>query len=218
MNTSGLPKAVEITMSNGQALWVWPLSYADKIRLDKVMRERYPFPNEKDFETPAPEGIALVPGQMLPGKENPEYRVEFLKVQSLRNDYYTDEILRICPDAPANTTKDELIKQYERVVGHKTRGLNEPDAWYKTVLYGIVQTQQDAQLIVDVAQESLELGMEEIADGVRLFRPLLKRRSGRGLPAADALPRGSDTETDDVNTQSPVQGDADDVEMERQTA
>lgn len=167
--TPPLPGATEIQTSTGVILWVYPLTYHDQKRFIFEARELYAEPNPDTYRKPIPLETAGYEGAFTSGLDDPEYLQALAVYKQKVDSYATDQTLSACVDSPHGV--DFLIARYAAVVKRKTRGQTVDDAWLATLRYAILETVADTAQVLKAAQTHLPLTVEEVAEGVRIFRP-----------------------------------------------
>lgn len=165
LNGKGAHKQVtRVELSSGVTLLVTPLSLFARDLIIKRSEELYPFPDPKPYEKETNSRA----GVTVPATENAEYKRLMRDVQSRRNNWQREQIVKISCDSE---DRDELIVFYEseRKAIAKIAPLTG-DEWDDTLLFCILANDDDLALVMQGAQNALSLEAEEIVGHVRYFR------------------------------------------------
>ena len=170
------PKIIKyVTDSTGEELWVQPVSPFTFRGIRARAYERYPDPDDAPYERPMPN--AALPGEMIPGRENPEW-LKAAQVQArLRTDVISEALIILACDATPN--KDVLIKKYANQLNIiRQLAKTPPDEWEATLLHCILLGKNEPGYISEIASDELPLTQDEVVEGVgRFFRLQLQRPS-----------------------------------------
>lgn len=185
-----LPSATELILSTNLRVWVYPMNSTDFIRVMDDFEKLHPAPDKTAYERPVPPEDASFEGQMLSGESNPDY-IAALNVRArARKQYIIRSYLLGYVDYP-DTSEEELIARYARVIKHKRRAMTLPeDAWEATVMHALITEPEDQQMIVNVIERKMPLSEGEVTDQVRIFRPVHRGESNGKLPERDSQPSG----------------------------
>lgn len=159
-----------------------------RIAIAAIMRradELYPLPNAKEYEQPLPD--AVIEGDVLPAKDNPQYVTDVTRVMLKRNRHLQDAILAML--RLDGITRDEVIEVFkpELDVLRKSASIEQEDD-FVAILRNCVLSVDEYRAITEAASKAQPLTQEEIRAGMRIFRRDLQRSSTDGH-AGDAESR-----------------------------
>lgn len=160
--------------------------------IKKRASELYPLPDPKPYEQPI-DG-ALVPGDVLPAVQNPEYQKLLTEVMLQRNRYlqYTVMSAIEIPDGDS----DDMIAHGEVVALYKTvldsmrqaAAIPENDNVFALTLFYCVLKPDEYVEIVNAAIKEQPLSQEEIRNGLRIFRRDVHGHSTNGHHSEQGAP------------------------------
>lgn len=188
------PKFTALTLGSGIDVLVKPLSPFVFQKLRSKAAELFPSPDEKAYETEPDPELMAIPGDKIPGSQNPDYQKAALTAQTAQNDWLTLAVTSLACEfsEPHDALIARFAWQLEQLSGYVDL---PPDAWEATLYYAILTSEVERQMIVAAAESKLALTEGEIAEGRRLFRPVVSledigrlatRRASRlsgGLPS-----------------------------------
>lgn len=180
-----LRKVIEVTLSSGVTVFVQPLSPFTQRQIATQAQSAFPLPDPKDYEKPVPAEIATIPGQMIDGRESPEWQA-LAKEQSNRQDEFATEMtvqMVVTLDDQDDTIMEAAQAHLKRLLA---AGLIEAIDEYALIRHYVIQNGMDIAMITRAAGGGLPLREEEIRDGMRIFRLHLQRH-GLAPSAAPAL-------------------------------
>lgn len=187
-----LRKVIEVTLSSGVTVFVQPLSPFTQRQIAAQAQQAFPLPEPKDYERPVPPEIATIPGQMIDGRENPDWQ-RIAKEQSDRQDEFATEMalqMTVTLDDADGTIKAAALPYLERL---QTAGIIETVDEYTLLRHYVIQNGMDIALLTRAAGGGLPLREEEIRDGMRIFRLHLQRHGLAPSSAGAAAPDLSET-------------------------
>lgn len=170
------PKIIKyVTDSTGEELWVQPVSPFTFRGIRARAYERYPDPDDAPYERPMPN--AALPGEMIPGRENPEW-LKAAQIQArLRTDAISEALIILACDATPN--KSALVSKYANQRATLSKYVAMPDdKWESTLLHCILLGKNEPGYISEIASDELPLTQDEVVEGVAaFFRPTLQRQA-----------------------------------------
>lgn len=160
-------KLVLIELDSGEQVYVSPISPVLLRAIVRNSEERFPYPDEASYRLPLPD--AAIPGDLMPAAQNPDYQKLKRTVDMERMKYQNDSLALIAVrDAPLG--RSTLIEKYRDEVETWRRVADFPvDEWEATVSV-LVTTREDFDKIVRVATESIPITLDELRDGMAIFR------------------------------------------------
>lgn len=185
---------IEITLSNGLRAWVHPITQRDNTELIQGWKKDHPLPDKKQFEKPVDSEFASFEGQMLPAEENPDYQVAVLEWRDALNAHVTSAYLLGFIEFP-DFDDDALIKHFESTVKRKRRVMDVPDdPWQATILFGVLQTNDDQRLVIQAVERRLPVEAGEVAEAMRIFRLNPVRRTDGQISDGRTEAQSAETE------------------------
>lgn len=176
--------AVEIHTHAGVTLHVTPLSQQAMQSLVSVAVELHPLPDPKPYETEI-EG-AFIEGDKRPARENPEYVALVNAIEAERQVFLRLALLAASVDAPQ---REQIIAYYRtratRMMSYIS-GKTDDDLW-PLILQWYVLNDAELVSVLQIAQDKAPLTEAEIREGVKFFRPAVRRASADG----DRRPAGA---------------------------
>ncbi|NJL54393.1 hypothetical protein HC928_03790 [bacterium] len=160
-------QAVELVLSNGVTVRVTPLSAAVMAGINRKANLLFPSP-----EPPrVPMQGALDPSQTVPDYTDKAYQAQVNSAQVRRLNYIADAMYRI------GVTD---ILDYETVLDHWRDDVTRYQAWadveddrHAVLDVVVLSHDEDAKRIVQALRGNLPLDAGEVADGLRVFRPVV---------------------------------------------
>lgn len=173
--TSIASTAVLLPLKNGVIVSVEQLTPVILRKINDVASERWPLPDEKDYEAVVDEvgGRPLLPGttSTIEAKKNPDYVRDYVACAQARAAYLLDVILRLSVSAQ---NQDQIVEHHRtRLDIARSEGLldeHEGDTEWMLVLRHFLATEDDFNNITACAQRKLPLTEGEIAESRKYFR------------------------------------------------
>jgi Trp operon repressor len=168
-------KVQELLLDSGEYVYVQSLSiYAIRALQDKA-EELFPAPDKSEYEKPLPEDKAIEPGQVIPAEENPDYQQRMKIIEEQRSQYVNHQAIVLC--VHPRVEKEALIKKYAaRLEQMRQIMVVPPDEWEATLKMCVIASQEDSgQIAVAIRGLNTIPSEEEVVDGMRIFRPLLRK-------------------------------------------
>lgn len=175
---------VQYETFSGVTLLVTPLSVVTHVAIEARVREELPDFDETPYHLPIPE--SAIEGATFLDEDNPEYQQKQRDLTRQRNERMRDLIFELAieikdRDAVVSAYKDRLAKL------KKLLALKQDDGYI--LLHHIALTRQtDYDHVARIFNDRAPITMEEVADGMRIFRAELP---GNGPLAAYGKPSGA---------------------------
>lgn len=168
-------KLYETPLDSGELVWIKPLSPLTYQALLNEARRLFPEPNPAEYQRPLQN--AFVEGLLEPPEQNPDYVEALRKARVDQINWIYEAVIRLGVVVDTPEGKEATIARYAAQLAAVRKYTKvEEDDWLATVLYCLISTRQDNQVIVEVAREVLT--REEIRNAVRSFRrPVQRSRS-----------------------------------------
>lgn len=158
--------------------------------IKKRATELYPLPDPEPYQQPI-DG-ALIPGDLLPAVQNPEYQKLVMAVMLQRNRYLQYAVLSAIeiPDGDDTISHGEVVALYQPVLENMRQVAIIPDnenVFALTLHYCVLKTDEYME-IVNAAIKEQPLSQEEVRDGLRIFRRDIQRAATNGDHRAESAP------------------------------
>ncbi len=180
--------AVEVHTHSGVTVYVTPLTQQAMQSLVVAASALHPLPDPKPYETVI-EG-AFVEGDTRPARENPAYVALVNEIEMERQLFLRMALLSAAVDSPM---REQIVAYYRprttRMMAYVS-GKTDDDLW-PLVLQWYVLNEAELVSVLQIAQDKAPLTEAEIREGVKFFRPAVRRptaASGHRPQSAPDIP------------------------------
>lgn len=166
-------KVVVFDLDSGETVHVRPRSFTVRRALTEKAEKLFPLPDKSEYEEEIDPSLTVFPGEKKPADQNPEYRQLLIEAQVRQTSWINDQFIKLICDFPEG--KGKLIKKYTDERKMLSEVIEIPaDEWEATLFFCLIQTDDDRNNILKAGTSNLQLTEEEIRDGMRMFRPVLR--------------------------------------------
>lgn len=183
-------KVVEFDLDSGETVHVRPRSFFVRRALTEKAEKLFPLPEKAAYEKEIDSSLTVFPGEKTPADQNPEYLELVRDAKARQLTWINDQFIKLVADFPAG--KEKLIKKYADELKDLGEIIDLPtDEWEATLFFCLIRTETDRNRVMQAGLDNLQLDEGEIRDGMRMFRPQLRRHghsNGTGQQDTRSIP------------------------------
>lgn len=167
-------KVVEFDLDSGETVHVRPRSFFVRRALTEKAEKLFPLPDKAAYEKEIDPSLTVFPGEKTPADQNPEYLELVRDAKARQLTWINDQFIKLVADFPAG--KEKLIKKYADELKDLGEIIDLPaDEWEATLFFCLIRTETDRNRVMQAGLDNLQLEEGEVLNGLRIFRPKLRR-------------------------------------------